>query len=188
MKNILRPALVLALAFTAACDDSPTGSDYPSGSLSFSYASEASGLTGTFTASGAISPGAENETWAAAVRESGDAAVAANLMSGSVESTALVSLPNVHTGATPITEECDTMCPSVSFVITKAVGNATRTYMCDMVTGTINVGTLTNTRIKGTFSGNGVCFSLEDENEPAISINNGTFDTPVVSSPVIGDL
>lgn len=187
MKNILRPVFVLALALTAACDESPTDeTTYPSGSLSFTYASDNSPLSGTFAAIGAISPDAENDTWAAAVRQDGGAVMMGNQVSGSAENVALVSLPNAAVGNTPVTEECDTACASVSFILEKTVDGTTRSYMCDMTSGTISVGTLTNSRITGTFSGTGYCSTLEDDNAPTISITNGAFDTPVVLSPIIG--
>lgn len=188
MKNILHPAFVLALALTAACgDESPTETTYPSGSLSFSYASENSPLSGNFAAVGAISEDADNENWAAAVRQNGGAVMMGNEVSGSAESVAIVSLPNAAAGNTPVTEECDTACASVSFLLEKTVGGVTRSYMCDMTSGTISVSTLSASRVKGTFSGTGYCSSLEDDNAPTITITNGAFDTPVVLSPIIGD-
>lgn len=181
MKTILRPMFVLALALTAACGDSPTdsGSNAGSGSLSFTYASNNSPVSGVFSAEGSVPKNGEG-TWAGAVRQGTDAAVLGNQVSGSIENAAIMGLPGVHVGPFVINENCDSTCASLAVVIEKVVNGQTRSYLCAMTEGTINVTSLSESRIRGTFAGTGACASLEEPNEPLITITNGSFDTPLV--------
>ncbi|HEX8394043.1 MAG TPA: hypothetical protein VF665_17000 [Longimicrobium sp.] len=187
IKN-LRSVAVLALAMVAACENAPTGTDELTGGLAFTYASDNSPIGGTFNANGALSSNPQSGSWAAAAREGGDAAVVANEVLGQVINTAIINLPGVRTGAVTISEHCEEDCASLSFVVEQVIGDDADTYVCDMTSGNIYVTTLSADRVKGTFSGTGSCFSLEEPNEPSIRITNGMFDTPVVATPLGGTI
>ena len=191
MNNILRPALVLALALTAACGDSPTDvtPEVGSGSLSFTYSSTNSPLSGTFSAEGALPSNPQSGVWAAGAVEGNDAAVMGYRNAGGAESTAILDLPDVTLGTVQVSEDCEgDGCANLAFLLEASVGGDAREYLCAMEAGSITVATLTDSRIKGTFSGTGHCFTLDEPNDPVIEFTNGTFDTPLVSGGLGGSL
>ncbi|HEX8394270.1 MAG TPA: hypothetical protein VF665_18140 [Longimicrobium sp.] len=183
--TIRSAALMLAGALSlGACADASTlpQQEDPAGRLSFSYSSDNSPMTGTFSVEGVHpGPGADG-TGTAAAKDGNGAYIFAQRQTGQIVDGASVVVPNLTLGDKGVSASCETGCAVITVTLTHtATGAAPRQYACTITQGTVGVASISDTRIKGSFSGTGSCYSPADPNRPAIAITNGTFEAPFVA-------
>lgn len=180
--RMLKPPLFLAVLALSACgsDDILPPDDYGTGRVAFTYSVAGVQPDGRFQAKGAKPVGSQSGTWAASVTDSADAVVYGQHEQGAVHGQIVLSIPGGTAATSAIVPDCDDSCAFVSFMMETTIGGVERGYVCELTEGTISVTTMTDTRMRGRFSGTGVCSSPGVEGAPAFSLTDGTFDTPVV--------
>jgi len=183
--------LVAGLAFAAACSDSGKGPLEPgngiaSGSMSFAYAGDIAGnFSTTGSPTGSVTD--EGKTWAAAMRDrDGKLAVyGSKAQQNNLYDIVTVAAPRSVVGTYPISSDCDDDCALVGMFFGMAKGdNAPFDLTCTLTTGSITVASVSDTRIRGSFSGNGSCFRLSGTGVETfdIAVTNGQFDTALLVS------
>jgi hypothetical protein len=185
------PLLLGALAIAASCSDStsPKGN---SGALSFGYAGSASG-TGTFNVSGVY------PTLAADVGKANAAGAAKNsagtgfqvagirTQANSKFDVVVLNIPSLTVGTSTINAAVcqptsSDSCPALVYVTGVSQTDQQGTLLCLLGTGNIAITSVTSTRLKGTFTGSGLC-SDGTQNPPTdFTVTNGTFDVAIVST------
>ena len=97
-----------------------------------------------------------------------------------------LSIPRQSAGSLTIdTHNCprwNDECPSVFVVLELLnVNGAQAKYSCHLRTGKILLGSISNTRAKGEFSGIGECLTNTGEIIEGFRVTNGRFDVNVIS-------
>lgn len=196
MKNHARALLTMGLILSAAAcgDDSgtgPGGNTGENGSVSFAATG---GVQGNFNASGRpdIEDGgpAERGTWAAGVRApEGLGVLGFKSRSASRADYFILAATATQTGTYEIDTDClaeDGNCTGVMMLYNAPVDSAGIGTMCVLESGSVKVTQLTNTRAKGTFSGEGWCLdedAAQEGGEPeAWEISNGAFDVGLLAA------
>lgn len=177
-----------SLVLLIACgDDGPTTVTGLNGALSFTYSGA---VSGTFNATGQMptSPTAqETSAWAAGEvittgTDAGTYAVAASPRTGGTYDLVVVVANRTNAGTATIDfDNCtDDVCSGVSFIIGQETGTGSGfDQLCGLASGTVVITEVTSSRIIGTFSGAGSCFS-EGGTETAFTVTNGSFNVPIV--------
>jgi hypothetical protein len=174
-------ALLVAVAL-AGCAVDRTGPLGPGGPpvLSFVYGGPVSGV---WRAEGAVQPTfAAGTPWAAARWYEGDLIVAAQRSNddGSVDWVGLAA-PLSAPGVVRFDGECyeSVGCPRATLAF--GLGNGPRgaaELSCSLHRGTLHLTSLTQTRVRGTFEGTGVCFTPQGVRFHDLTITGGWFDVP----------
>ena len=177
----------LAAVLIGCGDDGPTTVTGLNGALSFTYSGA---VSGTFNATGQMPTSAtaqETATWAAGEvvttgADAGTYAVASTPRTGGRHDFVIVVANRTNAGTATIDlNNCDAnVCSGVSFVIGQETGTGGGfLQLCGLESGTVVITEVTSTRIIGTFSGAGTCFS-ESGTETAFTVTNGSFNVPIV--------
>jgi hypothetical protein len=154
--------------------------------LAFSYAG---GLAGTFSAGGEFDS-TGTKPWAGAWRLEGTpflVIAAVSPRSGSTHDVVGLILPRT----TPGTSTISTVCPTdgcadlfATFGRENAGGGDGFLQGCHLVSGSVTIASITETRVTGSFTGTGACFSNSD-GESSFSVTGGVFDLPLMSSEAL---
>ena len=174
------------LALFVGCKDS-TAPANPEGSFSFTYSG---GISGDFDVTGAMpsTPGAqETSSWAAGEVVAGGTnagiyVVAMTPRTSTTHDFVVLIANRTNAGAATIDfDNCTAaVCSTVDFVFGIANGNGTGfLQICYLQTGTITITEVTETHLRGTFSGAGTC-TAPSQTETSLTVTNGTFDVPIV--------
>jgi hypothetical protein len=185
---VLLKRLVIGASFTmlAGCSDSKTGPTGLTGALSFTYSGA---LSGTFNVTGQMptsTSAQETSSWAAGEVSTADATTfiaASTPRSASTHDLIFVVAGRTTEGSATIDfDNCvGDNCSTVFFLLGHQNGQfGSALQSCELITGSIVITDLTSTRIKGTFSGTGRCFSSGDV-ETGFTVTNGSFDVPITA-------
>mgnify|MGYP003580820456 CR=1 FL=1 len=181
-------SLVAVLAALTGCSDSTSPVVGFNGAGSFTYTGAGGGThsaSGDFTAVTAANLYAED--WAYGVRS--DAEVVTGVFSNQPRTTTthdmmVIGINRVTAGSSSISAECE---PEVDeactgFVFYRGQSNAFGTFehVCILTSGSVNITSISNSRMVGTFSGSGFCFDNE-QNEDSFTVTNGSFDVALIS-------
>ena len=192
MKTFRLIALAAALGSMAACKDS-TGSDNNgnNGSLSFNYSGARSGsyqASGQYQSSGTSFAKQSFAVGTNTVLFGTPVALIASYQpttSSRGDEVILVLEGNAHTGTYSRDFDCDANCAIgfVSYGIDPALDDDTSSDDFSFADGTVTVTSVSNGRMRGTFSGH-----MEDDETSLRTVNvvSGSFDVPMVSSGSLG--
>jgi hypothetical protein len=185
--------IAASLSLLAGCGgDKASGPTGLAGALSFTYSGA---LSGTFNVTGQMPAGQsqmETTSWAtgeiiASGTDAGTYVIAATpRTAGSTHDFLYIQADRTNTGTSTIDfDNCTANVCSTVFVIFGFQNGTGTGYLqdCYLQTGTITITEVTATRVKGTFSGTGLCFSQIGA-QTSWTVTNGTFDvalTPGVS-------
>jgi hypothetical protein len=185
---VRRSLLVLAcLAIVACSNDDPAGPNNigVSGTVSFSFSG---GSSGSFNASGALTSTTQadfTKAWAAGVKSDQDNAIeiaASAPKTSSTHDQVIITIPRTTAGGATINVNC-TANTCADVVVT--FGNSNASFLqfdlaCGLETGTIVVASINSSRVAGTFSGTGTCFTSGNQTS-AFTVTNGSFDVALVA-------
>lgn len=172
-RQLFRLPLLAAAVLVVGCSDSgdPTGPGGDNGTMSFAYAGSPSG---NFSAAGPFTE--QSNSWARAERFSTHFNILGfNRRSSTRGDVGFVAVYSLTQGTHSITNgDAD-----FEFWVntTATVSDYDRT--CWLEEGSVTVTSITPQRIRGTFSGQGVCFT--NGVEAPFTVSNGQFDAPVTS-------
>jgi hypothetical protein len=187
----LRPHRLLAvfsLLVLGGCGgDNPQGPQLPATGVTFSYGG---GGGGTFSVTGDVPTGSEgiaSRDWAAGLRNLTDDAYviqALHARGGGRYDIAYAYITRTTVGSTSITAGCNpdvSACSMVQFGVNMSQADENYNFVCVLTGGSISLTEITSERIKGSFSGTGICFTPSGVSS-AFSVTNGTFDVPLIGS------
>lgn len=175
----------LALLVTGCDKDSTggTGGIVTSGKVSFSYSGD---LSGAFSAEGAVPMQNQTEaTWAMALRDTefDELAVWANrTRAGGKFDQVIVTVPNSGTGQFVVGELGENDAFVQLHIGITGTNVPTAEAMCDVIDGVVTVASVSDDRVRGSFSGTASCVDGELNEIGEIQIASGQFDTPVYDS------
>lgn len=196
--------LGLGVALLGACggdDDNPAAPTGNEGEVRFTYSGTTSGgtaLSGSHRARGTLDPSAAEgampfATWAVGARAGADSLAVASFVvrqqSPAMGDLFGMVLPHV-TGATRLdfSFTCETDCPVAVFVIGAqpgtggdVFGTTAFEYACVLLSGSVNVTSVTTARARGTFGGQAYCVRASDVTTLAatVTVSGGSFDVPI---------
>lgn len=172
-----------SLALLAACGgDGPTTVTAFDGALSFTYTG---GNAGTFSASGSLPTSASGQataSWAAAQASATSemAVVAFTPRNATTHDEVGIFIQRNTVGTETVNSSCSFNCNGLDIVIGVANGGSTFTATCFLTAGSIAITEKSATRMKGTFSGTGMCMTSAGASQGAWTVTNGTFDVPIL--------
>lgn len=176
-------SLLLALA---ACDGDPNGPAQTQNAVRITYAG--TGIGGSYVAQGALQAGTPplQQTYAQGRRY--PVAGALEVLSTQTRSSttadfAWLDIPQVTTGTLAIDPDCDAdHCPAVSLALEVGTTGVSQARLsCFLRQGSITVSAISDTRVRGTFSGTGHCLGAPGTaNVEDFAITSGSFDVPLV--------
>jgi hypothetical protein len=175
----------LVVLGVGACGDATAPA--PLDGLAFSYAG---GLTGTFSAGGEFDS-TGTRPWAGAWRVDGAPFIViagVSPRSGTTHDVVALILPRTTPGTSTIANVCPPDgCADffATFGRENAGGGNGFLHGCHIVSGSVTIATITDTRVTGSFTGTGACFSNTDA-ESSFSVTGGAFDLPLMSSDMDG--
>lgn len=190
--NPRRLFLVSSLSLLAGCGgDKASGPTGLAGALSFSYSGA---LSGSFNVTGQMPVSQsqmETTSWAtgeivASGAGAGTYVIGATPRTASTHDFVYIVANRTNPGTATINYDNCTVEPCSTVFVVFGFDNGSGTgYLqdCYLQTGTITITEVTATRVKGTFSGSGLCFT-QGQTETAWTVSNGSFDvalTPGVS-------
>jgi len=174
IRRFLTTSVYFALA---SCSD--TAPDNNIGSLAFSYVG--GGQSETFSVSGSV-PKTESATgnWAAGFMQvapnQGTIAIGLRSPNDTTMDIVIVASSRTTAGNSDITQaDCD------SISCTGVVAIFANGYFCGASTGSVILTEVTAKRLKGTFSGAGICSDF-NQDTTAFTVTGGTFDVPVMAT------
>jgi hypothetical protein len=180
------------LSLLAGCGgDKASGPTGLVGAMSFNYTGA---LSGSFNVTGqmpASQSQMETTSWAtgeiiASGTDAGTYVIGATPRSASTHDFVFIQANRTNAGTSTIDYDNCTVDPCSTVLVVFGFDNGSSFgYLqdCYLQTGTITITEVTATRVKGTFSGAGLCFS-QSGTETAWTVSNGSFDvalTPGVS-------
>jgi hypothetical protein len=166
----------------------PSGPDIR-GSLAFTYTGAGGG---TFSASGdapnVTAPPPTGASWAVGYVQASESYVAGSTpRSGGLVDLSLLRLERTTPGSESIDPECNidgsTSCTGMDLYLNFNGNGDTGDFFCGLTSGTIVLTEISSSRAKGTFSGNGNCFTGTGGSSSVFSVSNGTFDVALVAPP-----
>jgi hypothetical protein len=197
MEYNMKLSSILALAFgvaLAGCSDDLLPAD-PLGSLSFTYTGAGAATATTYSASGTIPATVNNGTnsslgtvpWAAG---SVDQTSNFTIIGASVPKTSTtwdltqVVATRTTVGTSPIAANCDDPevmdCTGVMVFFGLNPNGDTFTRFCALSTGSVTISAISSTKITGTFSGTGTCFTPAGITSN-FTVTNGIFDVLITN-------
>lgn len=155
--------------------------------MSFGYSG---GISGTFNVSGQMPTsisGQETSSWAAGEvvttgADAGTYVAASTPRDANSHDIAFLQTNRTNAGSSTIDfDNCTaSVCSTVFFFFGLANGTGSSFLQdCYLQTGTIVITEVSATRIKGTFSGAGLCFTPTGT-QTSFTVTNGTFDVPIM--------
>lgn len=181
-------ALLLLLP---ACSDTATEPGGLSGTVSFTYSGGGGGAfsaTGVPPANTSAEPNADFAAGNVDTPRPQTTAVGYHVRGVGRFDAALIGINRVTVGSSQISEDCDITfdsCTGFMFIINGSQANEeTFDFVCALSTGTFAITELSPTRIRGTLTGSGECFSSSFA-VTAFTVTNGTFDVPRVTDPLL---
>jgi len=178
---------ITCIAALVGCSDS-TGPNNNGAGVGFNFTGSATG-SGTFSASGTMASSSANlnNQSAAAAAQNADFdsfdVLGVKARGSSRYDLALVQTARLTPGTTDIDQNCDsstTNCAGFGFLTNVNFTTQDFDLVCGLVDGSITVTEVTNDRVKGTFSGSGICID-QATNISTFTTTNGNFDTPIVA-------
>jgi hypothetical protein len=170
-----------ALALVASCGDSGTGSNNLSGSVSFTYSGA---ISGSFSASGALPVVTSQETqqWAVGARDDsqGEVIVEALKPRTSTSHDVVILFITRTTVGSSLVDCGQNVCADLFFDFDVNNSSEDVQQSCFLASGTLNIATITSSRVTGTFSGTGSCFALGG-GAASFTVSSGAFDVALVS-------
>lgn len=155
-----------------------------SGSVSFSFSG---GTSGNFNASGAINSTTSadfSRAWAAGVKDAsaGTVEIAATTpKAGSTHDLVTMIIPRTTTGSSTIVSSCSGQnCAAIAVLFGSQINGSGFSFICDVESGTITIASISNTKVTGSFSGTGHCFTSAGA-QSNFTVTNGSFDVPLVT-------
>ena len=182
MKRVFLASVFLSLL---ACDSTEPN---VSGSVSFTYTGAGGG---TFSAAGnapSFAAPSTSTSWAVGYTEAGETyVVASRPRTGGLIDMAILRVQRNTTGSEPIDPACDveggTACSGLMFSLNFNGNGDTGDFFCFLSSGTVVVTEISESRIKGTFSGSGSCTAGSGGTPAAFTVSGGTFDVARVAAP-----
>lgn len=174
-----------SLVLLASCD-SATGTVNLGGLLSFTYSG---GISGSYSASGALpstTAGQQTTTWAAAEVSAPSGAVfgiSAQPRNATSHDYASLTIARTTAGQATVSPSCSLNCTNLYVIFGAPNTGVGGGFLqeCYFESGTITITEISATRVKGTFSGTGKCYSYLGA-ETTFTVTNGTFDMAVLPS------
>jgi len=185
--------LVVCAAALAACNDSSTAPTTVNGSLSFNYTGAGASAATTFSANGDVPTSVVNgfgsNSWAAAEVDAANVetdVVAFVPKSSSTWDEAVITVNRTSIGSSTISSSCATSnCPSVTIIFGVSQAQSTYTYLCELTNGSVNISSISSSRVTGSFSGTGTCTnSLNVVSN--FTVTSGIFDAGVTTQAIGG--
>jgi len=177
-------ALAAVALVAGMCSDSGVGPNPLSGSVSFTYSR---GVSGSFSASGMLPiSNQQAASWAAGERDEANATLfveAFTPRSASTHDELYLSIHRLDVGTMNVGGACTTTaCTLLTF--TYGASNATSSYdnVCTLMSGTITISAISQSRAQGSFSGTGGCFPLGGAPASTFTVAGGSFDVPLITS------
>jgi hypothetical protein len=183
-KNLRLAASLAVLVGCSSDAASPAAVNPLSGTLAFSYSG---GISGTFSASGAISAGTSlTGTYAVGARDqtnTGTLVVASLPRSTTTSDIVAMQIPMLTSGSSTVDVNCvATVCAYFVVLFGNAdSGAGTYVQACTLTTGTLAIATISSSRATGTFSGTGECLSPTFA-VSAFTVTGGTFDVAIIAA------
>jgi hypothetical protein len=196
MKYLRLPVLATLLLLAACGDKSPTNinESLASGTLSFAYTG---GGGGSYNATGALAPTANDATlsattWAAGWKDNSDGSTwfMSNVArAGGLSDLAFVIIKQQTAGSADIDPNCQptstVMCNGVGTIIgSSATGSWS--FICSLTSGTITIASISSTNATGSFSGAGTCLDGATIGSTPFVVTNGSFSVPLMANPPTG--
>jgi hypothetical protein len=190
-----RWALLLVCAGLGACGDDPASPNGISGSLGFSYTGASTAASASFSANGTIpstvgSSSAGNDlgsgSWAAGSVSptTNYVAVGAAIPKASASwDVTSISIARKTVGTSSVDPNCDDEaqnCTGVFVYLNFNPNGDTFSYACALTTGSVTISAISATRITGTFSGSGECFTPSGAFS-SFTVSNGSFNVGVTT-------
>lgn len=176
-------ALLLTLA---ACDGDPSGPGDSQSTVSITYAG--TGISGRYAATGepsaALPPLRQDYAQGRRYASKGGIEVHSNATrSATMTDFSTIDIPRLTVGTSTIDPNCDDdWCASVSLAVevgTTGVSQARQS--CFLRQGSVTVTAVSDTRVRGTFSGTGHCLSASGTDDiEDFTITSGSFDVALV--------
>lgn len=185
MRRLAAAASLLALA---ACGDGPSAVTGLNGAISFTY-SGAGG--GTFNVSGTmptIAAQIGNSNWGAGFRDTPNTQIqVAGVRTRGAGRYDVVdlALPRLTVGSSTISATCNpdtSNCAEVFFVTNASESDNNFDFVYMLTTGTVAISEISDSRVKGSFTGSGTCFNASGATSAFTIMSGGTFDVPLVSN------
>lgn len=179
-------ATVSVAVLTSCGGDGPTTLT-PVVGVTFTFAGAGGG---TFSAAGELpgsGSGLADRDWAVGFRDAQNAGYAIQALharGGGRYDAVILFITRTTVGSTTIAVGCNPqteVCDMVYFGVNLSEADNNFNFICMLTSGSIAIGGTTDTRIRGTFSGAGVC-GTPSGGSGTISISNGTFDVPLVTT------
>jgi hypothetical protein len=184
MTMSLRLRAVPLLALITACAESTAPSD-PGGPGTVTFTYDGALISGgTFTATGplrATDPAERQQqmTWTTARRVVGHGAISieAQLVTDNEKHYALIYTYPDPSGSSRINLDCGTGPINCTHVVWSVDDRKLNVMLqnCGLGSGTVTITQLTATRVRGTFSGTGMCFR---PTQGSFTVSSGEFDVP----------
>ncbi len=181
-------ALITLLAFVASCSDDPNEPTGTEGTFSFTFGGEV--VSGSYSASGSFPAGAGAETeWAVGFVDNAQGAVGAFAVipkPNNRSDVAIIAIDRLTVGSESVSGECDPEaeeCAGTGFAVmfnASDDGSDSDGTICGLISGTVALTGVSNSRITGTFSGTGTCVETGGA-EGTFTVSNGTFNVPNLS-------
>lgn len=189
MKISARLAAPLLLAALAACDNPAGGGESVSAvQIVYGGSSNQGTVNGTYEARGEARTGTPpiQQTYALGHRYAADGyidVISNEKHAGDVADFAWITIPRLTAGTVDIDGICPgENCASVSLALeVGTTGVSQARYSCSLDDGIIRVTSVTETRVKGDFSGTGFCVGAPGTPDlDQFSIAEGTFDVRLI--------
>lgn len=184
-----RMAAPLLLAALAACDNPAGGGETVSNvQIVYGGSSNQGTVNGRYEARGEARTGTPplQQTYALGQRYTDDAhiqVVSNRKHDGDVVDFAWITIPRLTAGAVTIDGICPgETCAAVSLALeVGTTGVSQAKYSCSLDSGTIRITSVTETRVKGDFSGTGFCIGAPGTPDlDQFSVAEGTFDVRLI--------
>jgi hypothetical protein len=185
--QLRRIAVVASFGLLASCSDDKVGpGGVVTGSFSFNFGG---GISGTYSASGTFPTNASQQStsnWSAGQIETSENQVwvaAAVPASSTTHNYALLITDRTTVGTSTIVSSCSAS-NCADFIFLFGASNSSTAIdpaqTCFLTSGTINITSISSTRVTGTFSGAGNCVSSSNVTT-SFTVTSGTFDVPLVA-------
>lgn len=182
MKRVFLASVLLSLL---ACDSTEPSA---AGSMSFTYTGAGGG---TFSAAGnapSFTAPSTSTSWAVGYTDAGETYVAASKpRTGGLIDMAILRIQRTTAGSEPIDPTCDVdgvaACSGLMFALNFNGNGDSGDFFCFLSSGTVVVTEISESRIKGTFSGSGSCAAGAGGTPAAFTVTGGTFDVARVAPP-----
>jgi hypothetical protein len=184
-----RILIVAGLSLLAACKDSTSPNTIgASGSVSFTYAG---GNSGSYSASGGITSTTTPDftrNWAAGARDQATTSIAiasVQAQANNTHDTFIMVIPRQTAGNATVSVNCTETATTTCAALLVSFGESNTNDQvfqraCGLDSGTLTITSISSTRVSGTFSGTGTCFTSTGGTS-SFTVTNGSFDVALVT-------